>query len=83
MTKARYDGDVIMNHDGRLCGMMAGDVIVRPGCTVGISGMDAGDVYVEAGAYAQISGMVRPDRQPPRRNSGQRDGRWLGRSARH
>ena len=53
-----YDGDLIINHDGRLCGMVAGDVIVRPGCTVGISGMDAGDVYVEAGAYARISGMV-------------------------
>jgi cytoskeletal protein CcmA (bactofilin family) len=53
-----YDGDVIINQDGRLSGVVTGDVIVRPGCTVGISGTIAGDVYVEAGAYARISGMV-------------------------
>ena len=56
--KAMYDGDVIMEHDGRLSGMIAGNVIVRPGCTVRISGMVGGDVYVEAGASARISGMV-------------------------
>ena len=55
---AMDDGDVIMDRDGRLSGMVAGDVIVRPGSTVQISGMVAGDVYVEAGAYARISGMV-------------------------
>ncbi|RZL55017.1 MAG: hypothetical protein EOP65_10365 [Sphingomonas sp.] len=56
--KGMHDGDVIMDRDGRVSGMVAGDVIVRSGCDVRISGMVAGDVYVEAGARARIGGMV-------------------------
>jgi cytoskeletal protein CcmA (bactofilin family) len=56
--KGMHRGDVIMDQDGRLSGMVAGDVIVRAGCDVRISGMVAGDVYVEEGARAWISGMV-------------------------
>lgn len=56
--KGMHAGDMVMDRDGRLSGMVAGDVVVRSGCDVGISGMVAGDVYVEAGARARISGMV-------------------------
>ncbi len=53
-----HRGDVIMDTDGYMSGMVAGDVIVKSGCDVRISGMIAGDVIIEAGATAWISGMV-------------------------
>ena len=56
--KGMHPGDIVMDQDGRIAGMVAGDVVIRPGCDVRISGMVAGDVYVEEGARARISGMV-------------------------
>jgi cytoskeletal protein CcmA (bactofilin family) len=56
--RGMHGGDLIMDGDGSVSGMIAGDVIVRAGCDVRISGMIAGDVIVEAGATAWISGMV-------------------------
>ena len=56
--KGMHPGDIVVDYDGRIAGMVAGDVVIRPGCDVRISGMVAGDVYVEEGARARISGMV-------------------------
>jgi len=56
--KGMHPGDIVMDQDGRIAGMVAGDVVIRPGCDVRISGMVAGDVVVERGATAWISGMV-------------------------
>ncbi len=53
-----YDGDLVMDRDGSVSGMIAGDVIVRSGREVRISGMVAGDVIIEDGAIVHISGMV-------------------------
>lgn len=47
--KGMHPGDIVMDQDGRIAGMVAGDVVIRPGCDVRISGMVAGDVYVEEG----------------------------------
>ncbi len=47
-----------MDGDGRISGMIAGDVIVKSGCDVRISGMIAGDVIVEPDASVRITGMV-------------------------
>ncbi len=51
--KGMHPGDIVMDQDGRIAGMVAGDVVIRPGCDVRISGMVAGDVYVEEGARAR------------------------------
>ncbi len=56
--RGMHSGDLVMDGDGRVSGMIAGDVIVRAGCDVRISGMIAGDVIIEEGASAWISGMV-------------------------
>ena len=56
--RGMHSGDLIMDGDGRVSGMIAGDVIIRSGCDVRISGMVAGDVIMEQGASAWISGMV-------------------------
>ena len=56
--RGMHDGALIMDRDGCLSGMTAGDVIIPSGCDVRISGMIAGDVIVEAGASAWISGMA-------------------------
>ena len=56
--RGMHSGDLIIDGDGRVSGMIAGDVIVRSGCDVRISGMVAVDVIVEQDASAWISGMV-------------------------
>jgi cytoskeletal protein CcmA (bactofilin family) len=56
--RGMHNGDLVMDGDGRVSGMIAGDVIVRAGCDVRISGMVSGDVVIEQGASAWISGMV-------------------------
>ena len=56
--RGMHSGNLVMDGDGDVSGMIAGDVIVRTGCDVRISGMIAGDVIVEEGASAWISGMV-------------------------
>ena len=53
-----HRGTLVMDHDGVMDGMVAGDVIVRRGCRVRISGMVRGDLHVEQGAEAQVSGMI-------------------------
>ena len=56
--RGMHAGDLVMDRDGRVSGMIAGDVIVKSGCDVRISGMIAGDVIVEPDASVRISGMV-------------------------
>ncbi len=56
--RGMHAGDVVMDGDGRISGMIAGDVIVKSGCDVRISGMIAGDVIVEPDASVRITGMV-------------------------
>lgn len=56
--RGMHGGDLVIDGDGRVSGMIAGNVVVRSGCTARVSGMVAGDVVVERGATAWISGMV-------------------------
>ena len=56
--RGMHCGDLVLNGDDRVSGMIAGNVIVKAGSDVRISGMIAGDVIVEPGATAWISGMV-------------------------
>ncbi|MBI0474904.1 hypothetical protein D9601_05950 [Sphingomonas sp. MA1305] len=53
-----YRGTLVMDQDGVMDGMVAGDVIVRRGCRVRIAGMVSGDLHVEQGAEAHVSGMI-------------------------
>ena len=53
-----HEGTLVVTQDGRVSGMVTGDVIVRARARAIISGMVSGDVTVEPGAFARISGMV-------------------------
>ncbi len=51
-------GSLEVTSDGRVRGMVGGDVTVASGVDATIRGMIAGDVIVEPGARVRITGMV-------------------------
>ena len=56
--KGMHDGTLVVSEDGKISGMITGDVVVRAPARVKVSGMVTGDVVVEPGAFAKVSGMV-------------------------
>lgn len=53
-----HAGDLVVEQDGRIRAMVAGDVIVRPGVRAQIDAMIGGDLIVEEGADVSVRGMV-------------------------
>ncbi|SEM61482.1 hypothetical protein SAMN05192583_0834 [Sphingomonas gellani] len=55
--KRMHAGDLIVDRDGQVGGMIGGDVIIRGGANVVLDAMVGGDVIVEDG-HARVRGMV-------------------------
>ncbi len=53
-----YDGDLVMDRDGSVSGMIAGDVIVPSGREVRISGMVSGRI-INHGGEVRTLGIIR------------------------
>lgn len=49
---------LLVDRDTRLTGMVAGDVVVAPGCRLICDGMVSGDIILREGATLQMDGMV-------------------------
>lgn len=58
MTRGMHAGSLLMERDGTVSGMIAGDVEIAAGRHVRVSGMVAGDLIVGAGAVVTVTGMV-------------------------
>ena len=56
--KMMHRGTLVIDRDSDMRGMIAGDLIIRPGCDVTVAGMVSGDVIIEQGARVRITGMV-------------------------
>lgn len=55
--KAMHAGDLVVDRDGLVSGMIGGSVIVRGGARVTLDAMDGGDFIVEDGSV-EVRGMV-------------------------
>ncbi|WP_058756558.1 hypothetical protein [Sphingomonas endophytica] len=53
-----HHGDLRLDRDATVSGIVSGGVFVAAGCRVTISGMVRGDVVAEAGATVDITGIV-------------------------
>ncbi|WP_375272302.1 hypothetical protein [Sphingomonas sp.] len=52
------DGDLRVDRDGDVDGIVGGSVTVAAGCRAAVSGIVSGDLIVEQGAVVEMSGIL-------------------------
>ena len=52
------DGDLRVDHDGDVEGIVSGSVTIAAGCRAEVSGIVSGDLIVEEGAVVEMSGIL-------------------------
>ena len=52
------DGDLLIDRDATVSGIVSGDVTVAAGCRVKVSGIVEGDLIANEGSEVHLSGML-------------------------
>ena len=52
------DGDLRVDHDGDVDGIVGGTVTIAAGCRADVSGIVSGDLIVKEGAVVEMSGIL-------------------------